>query len=246
MTVVDFGKDISFGKKKKEQAQDSPTKTEKQTSGNPLKKEISFGRKKDAYPTKKSINLVVSGQTFASRYNAALLGALLFVLVVIFVKFAIFDPVATSMQTASQISAAQTELAALKSANASKSSTSQEYAHYVVPNLTSEETSLTPRSDIISLLKDKVVGFGSISSLKVVGNTVTVTCVNVGLQDLSTLVKSLENDARVSYVTVSTAQASEGKASSATVVITMKDANALSALQTSTTSSSTKGASNGQ
>lgn len=244
--MVDFSRGLSFGKKKKEPVeapQESATKKEK---GNPFKKEISFGRKKEAYPVKQSINLVRAGQSLTSRYNNVFLAVLLAILVVIFVKFAVADPVLASAQNANQISSAQSELNQLKTSNAGRSATSEEYAHYVVPNLTADETSLTPRDDIVALLKDKVVGIGSISSLKVTGNTVTVTCVNVGLQDLSSLVKNLESDQRVSYVTVSTAQASEGKASSATVVITMKDATALAALSaTNTSAASSKGSSNG-
>ena len=236
--MVNFGRELSFGKKKKEPVEAPQESTVNKEKGNPFKRDISFGRKKDAYPTKRSINLATAGQTLTSRYNNIFLGVLLAILLVIFVKFAVVDPLLASAQNSNQISSAQAELNQLKASNAGKSATSEEYAHYVVPNLTADETSLTPRDDIVALLKDKVVGIGSISSLKVTGNTVTVTCVNVGLQDLSSLVKSLESDKRVSYVTVSTAQASEGKASSATVVISMKDATAIAAL-------SAKGSSNG-
>ena len=66
---------------------------------------------------------------------------------------------------------------------------------------------------------------GYLSSLRVLGNTATVTCLGADLNQISALVENLETDKRVSHVTVSTAQGENDSSTSATIQIVFKGAN---------------------
>ena len=100
-----------------------------------------------------------------------------------------------------------------------------QYDRYVVPGLTAEEQDLTDRDTVLDLLQQKVMDVGYLSSLRVVGNTATVTCLGADLNQISTLVENLETDKRVSHVTVSTAQGENDSSTSATIQIVFKGAN---------------------
>lgn len=243
---MDFSKEISFGRKKKD---DNPSggqtpEQQSQAVGNDTASTVttvkpksskqgalSFGSKKDAYPTKTHINLIQGEAKRVSTLTEVLLFILLVVLIGIFAKFAVVDPLSSGMESSRQVSNLQAQLHELQAANASKEGLVQEYSKYVVKGLTAEEQARTNRNDIIELLRSKVMSFGSLSSLKVSDNEVLATCADISLNEVSSLVQGLENDDRVSYVTVSTAQGTEAKGTSATISITMKSADEIALLK---------------
>lgn len=190
-----------------------------------LQKPISLGgSKKDGYPTKTEINLMKSEVTRGSNIVTVLLFLVFLVLLALFVKFAVVDPLSVGVDSSRQVADARARLDELKVENESYTELAQEYSKYVVTGLTEEEASLADRNELIGLLSDTVMGAAHLSSVKVSGNHVVVTCVGVGLQELSGLVQKLEQDDRVTYVTVSTAQEKEEAASSATIQIELRAA----------------------
>lgn len=191
-----------------------------------LKQEVSFGSlkrgKAPAYPTKTSINLV---DTDRARGNLAVqlaLFAIALVLIGIFSKFAVVDPLASGMASSNEVSAAQARLDALVAENADYDELNAQYDRYVVPGLSDEEQNLVDRDTVLDLLEQKVMNVGYLDSLRVASNTVTATCLGVDLSRVSTLVESLESDERVSHVTVSTAQGENDSGTSATIQIVLK------------------------
>ena len=90
--------------------------------------------------------------------------------------------------------------------------------------LTDDELSLADRNALLDLIRSNLMSVGYLSSVKVVGNTVTATCLGVDLTEVSRLVERLESDSRVSHVTVSTAQGKDDAGTSATIEVTLKDA----------------------
>lgn len=192
-----------------------------------LKKDISFGGKAAVYPTKTSINLIKADASAQNRTTTILLFVIFLVLLAIFTKFAVIDPITSGLQSGNRVNAAQAELDALKLKNASATELTDKYSHYIVSGLTEEEEALVDRAEVMDLLETKVMGAATISAIKVADNKVTVTCLGIGLQEASAIVQSIEQDERVSHVTVSTAQDREGNAATATIEITMKDAQEL-------------------
>lgn len=190
-----------------------------------LQKEISLGgSKKVDYPVKTEINLMKAEVTRGNVIANILLFLVFLVLLAIFVKFAVVDPLSMGMQSSAKLESARAELKALEAENESYAELNQAYMKYVVTGLTEDEMNLADRNTLIDLLTETVINAVPVSSVKVVGNSVVVTCVGVGLQDISTLVQQLEQHESVAYVTVSTAQDKDSTASSATIQIELTGA----------------------
>lgn len=194
-----------------------------------LKQDVSLGSlkrgKTPTYPTKTSINLADTERTRGNLMVQLALFVIALVLIGIFAKFAVVDPLASSMASSNDVAAAQARLDALTAENADYAELNAQYDRYVVPGLTSEEQDLTDRDTVLDLLQQKVMDVGYLSSLRVMGNTATVTCLGADLNQISTLVENLETDKRVSHVTVSTAQGENDSSTSATIQIVFKGAN---------------------
>lgn len=191
-----------------------------------LNDSVTLKSKKVEYPSKTTINLMSANEVRGDTRSNALLFLVFIVLLAIFVKFAVIDPLSVSRQSTEELDAAKAELVALETENQSYTELSDQYSRYVVTGLTDEETGRADRDELIDLLQTKVLGATYISSVKVVGNSVTVACVGANLESISGLVKNLEQDSRVAYVTVSTAVEREDTASTATIQIELKSPSA--------------------
>lgn len=214
-----------------------------------LNKDISFGNKKDTYPTKTSINLADQNPAGTDKLTAIALFIILFALVGLFVKFAVFDPLTSVMASSDELSQAQAELESLEAANADYTTLNEQYSRYIVTGLTEDEQNLADRNEVLDLLRTEIMGSVNLSSAELVENTLTVTCVGVGLQGVSGLVGRLESDSRVLHVTVSAAQSeADQESSSATIAIILR--GALDTTDTATSTATTvlldNGAGNGE
>lgn len=185
---------------------------------------IGAGKKKISYPTKTVINLVDVGGARIGHTSQIGLFLVLLVLVGLFAKFAVIDPLASGMNSSAQLAAAETQLAQLKEENANYAELNEQYARYVVTGLTDDEQNLTIRGTILDLIETQVMSVGYLASVKVVGNTATVTSLGADLNQVSQLVETLKDDNRVAYVTVSTAQGETDASTSATIQIAFKGA----------------------
>ena len=188
-----------------------------------LKQEVSLSElkrgKAPAYPVKTSINLVDTQQQRGNLLAQLGLFAIALVLIGVFAKFAVVDPLAASAASSNEVSAAQARLDVLAAENADYAELNAQYDRYVVPGLSEEEQNLVDRDVVLNLLQQKVMGVGHLSSLRMEKNTATVTCLGADLNEVSALVESLESDQRVAHVTVSTAQGENDSSTSATIQI---------------------------
>ena len=188
-----------------------------------LKQEVSLSAlkrgKAPAYTVKTSINLVDTQQQRGNLLAQLGLFAIALVLIGIFTKFAVVDPLAASAASSNEVSAAQARLDVLAAENADYAELNAQYDRYVVPGLSEEERNLVDRDVVLNLLQQKVMGVGHLSSLRMEKNTATVTCLGADLNEVSALVESLESDQRVAHVTVSTAQGENDSSTSATIQI---------------------------
>ena len=168
---------------------------------------------------KTSINLVDTQQQRGNLLAQLGLFAIALVLIGVFAKFAVVDPLAASAASSNEVSAAQARLDVLAAENADYAELNAQYDRYVVPGLSEEEQNLVDRDVVLNLLQQKVMGVGHLSSLRMEKNTATVTCLGADLNEVSALVESLESDQRVAHVTVSTAQGENDSSTSATIQI---------------------------
>mgnify|MGYP007027223203 CR=1 FL=1 len=185
-----------------------------------LKQEVSLSAlkrgKAPAYPVKTSINLVDTQQQRGNLLAQLGLFTIALVLIGVFAKFAVVDPLAASAASSNEVSAAQARLDVLAAENADYAELNAQYDRYVVPGLSEEEQNLVDRDVVLNLLQQKVMGVGHLSSLRMEKNTATVTCLGADLNEVSALV---ESDQRVAHVTVSTAQGENDSSTSATIQI---------------------------
>lgn len=181
-------------------------------------------RNKAVYPTKATINLVKQESAQSNRAVQVGLFVIVVALIGVFAKFAVIDPLASGIGSSSQVTAAQAQLDDLKAANENYAALNEKYARYVVTGLTEEELNLADRNALLDLIRSNFMSVGYLSSVKVLGNTVTATSVGADLTQVSRLVEQLESDSRVSHVTVSTAQGKDNAATSATIEVTLKGA----------------------
>lgn len=181
-------------------------------------------RNKAVYPTKTTINLVKQESAQSNRVVQIGLFVVVVALIGVFAKFAVIDPLASGIDSSSQVTAAQAQLDDLKAANENYAALNEKYARYVVTGLTEEELNLADRNALFDLIRSNFMSVGYLSSVKVLGNTVTATSVGADLTQVSRLVEQLESDSRVSHVTVSTAQGKDNAATSATIEVTLKGA----------------------
>lgn len=220
--VVDLNREISFGPfGHKKDGAESPEPGGAPGSGRRAKR---GGRAKVVYPTKTTINLVKQEATHGSIATQVGLFAIALVLIGVFAKFAVIDPLASGMDSSAEVAAAQAQLDELQAANENYAALNEKYARYVVTGLTEEESNLANRNAVLDLIRSNLMSVGYLFSVKVVGNTVTATCLGADLTEVSRLVERLEADSRVSHVTVSTAQGKDNAATSATIEVTLKGA----------------------
>lgn len=192
-----------------------------------LNEPISFGSKgakQGPYPTKTTVNLVSAEAARGNATTQIALFVIALVLIGVFAKFAVVDPIAAGMDSSAEVTAAQERLRELQVENANFAELNEQYARYVVVGLTEEEQNLADRDAVLNLLETKVMGVGYLQSLKVTGNVATVNLIGANLDDVSKLVESLEADGRVAHVTVSTAQGETDARTSATIQIALKGA----------------------
>lgn len=193
-----------------------------------MKKDASLGSlkrgKAPVYPTKTSINLVDTEQTRGNLVVQLTLFVIALLLIGVFAKFAVIDPLASGVASSGTVAEAQARLDQLAAANADYAAVNEQYDRYVVPGLSEDEQDLVDRDTVLDLLQQKVMDVGYLDVLSVSGNTVTATCLGANLNEISALVENLENDARVSHVTVSTAQDQSDSGTSATIKIVFKGA----------------------
>lgn len=188
-----------------------------------LKQDISL-KKKPIYPTKRTINLIAQASPKVHRAREIVLFVAVVILIVIFGKFLVVDPLAATAQSTAEVQAANEQLTQLRARSAELAKASTEHDRYVVVGKTEEELSLADRGAVFELLGTKIAGAAYLQSVKATGNTITVTCLGLGLQDVSNLVAELEKDKRVSYVTVSTTASPDKNQSSATIQILLRSA----------------------
>ena len=129
-----------------------------------LKQEVSLSAlkrgKAPAYPVKTSINLVDTQQQRGNLLAQLGLFAIALVLIGVFAKFAVVDPLAASAASSNEVSAAQARLDVLAAENADYAELNAQYDRYVVPGLSEEEQNLVDRDVVLNLLQQKVMGVG--------------------------------------------------------------------------------------
>ena len=164
------------------------------------------GSKGTQYPSKTSINLVAVEQSAELTPRTVVLVLVVLLLAALFCKFAVVDVMGAASQAESRVSAAQSQLSTLQASNADYSKVQDEYDRIGMSGLTGDERALVDRNRVIRLLEDTAAQLGYLQAVRVSGNTVELQFSDRSLNDVSLLMKRLEDEDIVSGVSVSMAK----------------------------------------
>jgi hypothetical protein len=201
-----------------------------------LKKEISFGVKKEKYPSKRSINL--AGVDEDSHKTARTWGwfAIYLVCLALFVRFGVYGPIQKIYELENTYNQDVASLETLQEANSNYEEVRKEYSHYGNGYLNDEESVLQDRMDMLEVVETQLLDQGALAGISISDNTAELTINSEKLGSLSTIVANLESSDIVSYVTVSSSADDEESSVMSTMTITFKDVGSDTASETTSDS----------
>ncbi|MBR5341373.1 MAG: hypothetical protein IK151_05555 [Erysipelotrichaceae bacterium] len=168
-----------------------------------LNKEISFKKNKNNLPSKTSINFIVDTETKTNRIS--IVSFLIFlVLLGLFTKFAVLDPLAKVAKAEREYRAAEKQLDVYRNELVNYGEVAAEYNEKVGTFLTDDERSYLDRTDILQMVKEDIFRYVNVRSISISGNVVRVSTATTTMDKISDIVQVLLNDSRVSYVTPKT------------------------------------------
>lgn len=177
------------------------------------------------YPTKTTMNLAQHEQSqFELTRKTLVEGLLLILLVALFIKFGIVDLTSKASAANGEVADIQQQIDATNAQMGDYDKVYAEYQKYSYGYLDDQESSYVDRIDAIDLVESKVMSVGSVESITITDNTMSVTISGVTLEQVSALVSSLESSDMVADVTVDTAstQTEGAQQVSASLVITLQ------------------------
>lgn len=193
-------------------------------------KQITIGggsskRASGGFPTKTSMNLAVAqGHTINLR-NTVIVSVLLLVVVVMFVKFGVVDYYDRIAQKQTELSAQKAQLAQMENKVANYDSVKAEYESYG-SYLTGSSASQVDAITVLDLVDQQIMPSARVTAISLKNNTLSLSLSGASLETIGTLAKTLDAQAIVSNVSVSTAANSTTAAAdvTATMVITLQQA----------------------
>ena len=187
------------------------------------------GSKGSQYPSKTSINLVVTDDSTQFTPRTAVMLVLVLLFAVVFCKFAVIDVMGAASQAESRVSAAQAQLSALQAANADYNEVQAAYDKIGVSGLSEDERALADRGDVIELIENTAAQLGSLQAVRVSGNTMELQFSDRSLHDVSRLMQVLESKDIVAGVSVSMAKTDEKTDVVSVVTVTLQPQSASAA-----------------
>ena len=187
------------------------------------------GSKGSQYPSKTSINLVVTDDSTQFTPRTAVMLVLVLLFAVVFCKFAVIDVMGAASQAESRVSAAQAQLSTLQAANADYNEVQAEYDKIGVSGLSEDERALADRGDVIELIENTAAQLGSLQAVRVSGNTMELQFSDRSLHDVSRLMQVLESKDIVAGVSVSMAKTDEKTDVVSVVTVTLQPQSASAA-----------------
>lgn len=187
------------------------------------------GSKGSQYPSKTSINLVVTDDSTQFTPHTAVMLVLVLLFAAVFCKFAVIDVMGAASQAESRVSAAQAQLSTLQAANADYNEVQAEYDKIGVSGLSEDERALADRGDVIELIENTAAQLGSLQAVRVSGNTMELQFSDRTLHDVSRLMQVLESKDIVAGVSVSMAKTDEKTDVVSVVTVTLQPQSASAA-----------------
>lgn len=187
---------------------------------------------------KDTINLMVRSNREIDARKAVPLAVILVVVVALFAKFAVFDPLSQVSQKQTELSQQQSAVAAAESKLTGYDDLKAQYDSYLGTSSTSSSVSA---EQVMSLIDARVASRAQVSSLSFDSGKVSIVLDEVSLDTVGDIATSLGQDDIVSNVTVSTASAQTSTTNvTATLVVTLVGSTDATTATTSAATTTTK------
>ena len=163
------------------------------------------GKGKAGYPNKQYINILDGMKSDDNRTLEILIFIIFLIALAAFTKFGVIDKISEASSAEAAYNEVQRQITELKEQNADYDKVKKDYSHYGLGYLDDTEILLVDREDVLDLLDKYVLKNADIKTLAVTDNTVTLTVEKTRLNAISSIVKELEADPDVAFVTVNVA-----------------------------------------
>ena len=163
------------------------------------------GKGKAGYPNKQYINILDGMKSDDNRTLEILIFIIFLIALAAFTKFGVIDKISEASSAEAAYNEVQRQITELKEQNADYDKVKKDYSHYGLGYLDDTEILLVDREDVLDLLDKYVLKNADIKTLNVTDNTVTLTVEKTRLNAISSIVKELEADSDVAFVTVNVA-----------------------------------------
>ena len=163
------------------------------------------GKGKAGYPNKQYINILDGMKSDDNRTLEILIFIIFLIALAAFTKLGVIDKIAQMSAAEAAYNDMQRQITELKEQNADYEEVKKDYSHYGMGYLDDSEILLVDREDVLDLLDKYVLKNADIKTLAVTDNTVTLTVEKTRLNAISSIVKELEADSDVAFVTVNVA-----------------------------------------
>lgn len=178
-----------------------------------------FGKKKDAYPTKTTINFYIKEDKSTGVSTALLYIMFAFVVLLALAKILVFDLAAELNDEKASYEKNVAILEAYQEKLSNYDAISSEYNRYSYSYLT-ETDKVQDRIDVLKMLENTIFKKSTVQSVVISENVVSVSLTEIDLEGTSALAKSIEGYDMVESVTVNAA--SYGGTYTSNMVIVLK------------------------
>lgn len=161
--------------------------------------------KKERFPEKTTINLVVREKTMNSPSRALPVFFVVLVLVALFGKYAVADRYAEIMVLQRDVDALTRAQAELSEELVDYDAVREEYRIYSSDWMLESETQMVDRLDVLALVDGLIKPKAQVDRLSMRGNVISANLSQVTLREAAGIVAQLYQNTMVSEVTVSTA-----------------------------------------
>ena len=161
-------------------------------------------------PSKKTMNFVHHQSSFNLKKVLPVVLVILIV-VAVFVKFGIMDPLDKKTAALNELSLKQEQLASVNAKLTGYDELAKEYGRYSYGWMNETEVNLVSRMDVLALIEERIVPAAIIDNIAVNNNVLTLNIHGITLEQASTMVKRLEESELVESASVYNAVAEEAE-----------------------------------
>lgn len=190
-------------------------------------KEITFSglrksmpKRKDVYPSKTYMNLAIADRKPLDLRKVVPLAVLLLVVIVLLLKFGVFDQFAQVNAKRVELEKQEQTLSSLEEQLVGYDDLLREYQAYMPAQLAADEETVSAL-DALSLVNRKIEPMATIVSVSYADNELALNLANISLGTAGNLVSSLYEEPFVAHVEVSTAATGDTSDETSTVAMTI-------------------------